>query len=176
MLKILLLCSTIIVCYQSEFHAGRAGSKGGSFNAQVDLHADRRGRPRPVPPLRRLPRRRSPLPISYRGKTNILIGHPPGGSYDLYAQLIAQHFGKQIPGNPTVIVQGMPGGGGSLAAAHFYTKAAKDGTIVALLPESLAQDQVLRPEKEPLGRFQDALHRPRCRRDLGHDGPQGLAG
>ncbi len=84
----------------------------------------------------------------YKGKTlTILIGHPPGGSYDLYAQLIAQHFGKQIPGNPTVIVQGMPGGGGSLAAAHFYTKAAKDGTIVALLPESLAQDQVLDPKK-----------------------------
>ncbi|MBP1845851.1 tripartite-type tricarboxylate transporter receptor subunit TctC [Rhizobium petrolearium] len=84
----------------------------------------------------------------YSGKTvTILIGHPPGGSYDLYAQLLAQHFGKHIPGNPTVIVQGMPGGGGSLAAAHFYTKAPKDGTMVALLPESLAQDQVLDPKK-----------------------------
>ncbi|MEY9535811.1 Bug family tripartite tricarboxylate transporter substrate binding protein [Sinorhizobium fredii] len=84
----------------------------------------------------------------YSGKTvTILIGHPPGGSYDLYAQLIAQHFGKHIPGQPTVIVQGMPGGGGSLAAAHFYAKAPRDGTIVALLPESLAQDQVLEPKK-----------------------------
>ncbi|MGK6314231.1 Bug family tripartite tricarboxylate transporter substrate binding protein [Neorhizobium sp. DT-125] len=84
----------------------------------------------------------------YSGKTvTILIGHPPGGSYDLYAQLLAQHFGKHIPGKPTVIVQGMPGGGGSLAAAHFYTKAPKDGTMVALLPESLAQDQVLDPKK-----------------------------
>jgi len=84
----------------------------------------------------------------YQGKTvTILIGHPPGGSYDLYAQLIAQHFGKHIPGNPTVIVQGMPGGGGSLAAAHFYAKAPKDGTMVALLPESLAHDQILDPRK-----------------------------
>jgi len=84
----------------------------------------------------------------YKGKTvTILIGHPPGGSYDLYAQLIAQHFGKHIPGNPTVIVQGMPGGGGSLAAAHFYAKAPRDGTMVALLPESLAHDQILDPKK-----------------------------
>ena len=29
----------------------------------------------------------------------ILIGHPPGGSYDLYAQLAAAHIGKYIPGN-----------------------------------------------------------------------------
>src|SRR5262249_20206169 len=35
----------------------------------------------------------------------ILIGHPPGGSYDLYAQLAAAHIGKYIPGKPTVIVQ-----------------------------------------------------------------------
>jgi tripartite-type tricarboxylate transporter receptor subunit TctC len=84
----------------------------------------------------------------YSGKTvTILIGHPPGGSYDLYAQLIAQHFGKHIPGTPAVIVQGMPGGGGSLAAAHFYAKAPKDGTMVALLPESLAHDQILDPKK-----------------------------
>lgn len=84
----------------------------------------------------------------YSGKVvTILIGHPPGGSYDLYAQLISQHFGKHIPGNPSVIVQGMPGGGGSLAAAYFNTKAPKDGTMVALLPESLAHTQILEPDR-----------------------------
>jgi tripartite-type tricarboxylate transporter receptor subunit TctC len=77
----------------------------------------------------------------------ILIGHPPGGSYDLYAQLIAQHLGKHIPGGPKVIVQNMPGGGGSLAAAHFYAKAPRDGSMVALLPESMTHDQVMDPKK-----------------------------
>jgi len=57
----------------------------------------------------------------------ILIGHPPGGSYDLYAQLAAAHIGKYIPGKPTVIVQGMPGGAGSKAAAYLYAKGPKDG-------------------------------------------------
>ena len=52
----------------------------------------------------------------------ILIGHPPGGSYDLYAQLAAAHIGKYIPGKPTVIVQSMPGGAGSKAASYLYAK------------------------------------------------------
>ena len=82
----------------------------------------------------------------YNGKTvTILIGHPPGGSYDLYAQLAAEHLGKHIPGTPNVVVQHMPGGGGSLAAAFFANKAPRDGTMVALLPESLAHTQVLDP-------------------------------
>lgn len=84
----------------------------------------------------------------YAGRTvTILIGHPPGGSYDIYAQLAAPHLGKHIPGNPTVIVQGMPGGGGSLAAAFFANKAPRDGTMLALLPESLAHTQLLEPKR-----------------------------
>ena len=83
----------------------------------------------------------------YAGSTvTILIGYPPGGSYDLYAQLAAQHLGKHIPGKPNVIVQHMPGGGGSLAAAFFANKAPRDGSMVALIPESLAHTQVLEPE------------------------------
>lgn len=76
----------------------------------------------------------------------VLIGHPPGGSYDLYAQLTAQHIGKHIPGNPTVVVQSMPGGGGSLAAAYFYNRAPHDGSMIALFPETLAHTQLLTPE------------------------------
>src|SRR5882672_3454782 len=73
----------------------------------------------------------------------ILIGHPPGGSYDLYAQLAAAHIGKFIPGHPTVIVQQMPGGGGSKATAHFYNRAPHDGSIIALFPETIAYVQLM---------------------------------
>src|SRR5262249_15384502 len=65
----------------------------------------------------------------------ILIGHPPGGSYDLYAQLAAAHMGKYIPGKPTVIVQSMPGGAGSKAASYLYAKGPKDGSMISLFPE-----------------------------------------
>ena len=39
----------------------------------------------------------------------IAVGFSPGGNYDLYARLVSRHIGKHIPGNPTVIVQNMPG-------------------------------------------------------------------
>lgn len=84
----------------------------------------------------------------YKGKTlTILIGHPPGGSYDLYAQLAAGHLGKFIPGNPNVIVQHMPGGGGSKAAAHYMSNIEADGMTIALLPDTMAHVQLLRPKR-----------------------------
>jgi tripartite-type tricarboxylate transporter receptor subunit TctC len=75
----------------------------------------------------------------------ILIGHPPGGSYDLYAQLAAAHIGKYIPGKPTVIVQSMPGGAGSKAAAYLYAKGPKDGSMISLFPETIAYVQLMDP-------------------------------
>src|SRR4051812_40993289 len=46
----------------------------------------------------------------YKGKTvTIVVGYSAGGGYDQYARLMARHLGKHIPGNPTVIVQNMPG-------------------------------------------------------------------
>ena len=46
----------------------------------------------------------------YKGKqVSIVIGTTPGGGYDLYGRLVARYIGKYIPGNPTVIVNNMPG-------------------------------------------------------------------
>jgi tripartite-type tricarboxylate transporter receptor subunit TctC len=75
----------------------------------------------------------------------ILIGHPPGGSYDLYAQLAAAHMGRYIPGKPAVIVQSMPGGAGSRAASYLYAKGPKDGSMIALFPETIAYVQLMDP-------------------------------
>jgi tripartite-type tricarboxylate transporter receptor subunit TctC len=75
----------------------------------------------------------------------ILIGHPPGGSYDLYAQLAASHLGKYIPGKPTVIVQSMPGGAGSKAASYLYANGPKDGSMISLFPETIAYVQLMDP-------------------------------
>lgn len=84
----------------------------------------------------------------YKGKDlTILIGHPPGGSYDLYAQLAAAHLGQYIPGKPNVIVQHMPGGGGRKAAAYYMNNVAADGLTIALLPDTLAHIQLLTPKR-----------------------------
>ena len=82
----------------------------------------------------------------YKGReVTILIGHPPGGSYDLYAQLAAPYLRKYIPGNPTVVVQSMPGGAASKAAAYLYAKGPKDGSMIALFPETIAYVQLMDP-------------------------------
>jgi hypothetical protein len=46
----------------------------------------------------------------YKGKTiAILMGTQPGGSYDLYGRVIGEHLSRYITGNPTIIMEHMPG-------------------------------------------------------------------
>lgn len=74
----------------------------------------------------------------YKGKTvNIIVGFAPGGGADLWARFIARHLGKHIPGEPSVVVQNMPGAGGFAALNHVYAVAPKDGTQI-ILPSTSA--------------------------------------
>src|SRR5262245_22988670 len=83
----------------------------------------------------------------YRGKTiTIMLGHPPGGSYDLYARLAANHIKRYIPGNPNIIIEHRPGGGGIRAVTQFYAQSARDGSVMGLFPESIAHSQVMQSE------------------------------
>jgi tripartite-type tricarboxylate transporter receptor subunit TctC len=84
----------------------------------------------------------------YKGKTiTIVLGHPPGGSYDLYARLAADHMRRFIPGNPNIIVQHRPGGGGVAAVRWFYAQAPRDGTTMGLFTETIGHTQLLTPEQ-----------------------------
>ena len=69
---------------------------------------------------------------SYAGKTiELIVGAPPGGGYDIYARAVARHFGRHLPGEPTVVVKNMPGAGSAKAAQYISTIAPKDGTSIA---------------------------------------------
>ena len=84
----------------------------------------------------------------YKGKTiTIVLGHPPGGSYDLYARLAADHLKRFIPGNPNIIVQHRPGGGGVAAVRWFHAQAPRDGTTIGLFAETIGHTQLLTPEQ-----------------------------
>ncbi len=64
----------------------------------------------------------------YAGKMiRVIPGFPPGGGYDTYTRAVARHIGKYIPGNPTSIVQNMPGASSRIAAKYMYNKAEPDG-------------------------------------------------
>lgn len=67
----------------------------------------------------------------YKGKTlRIIVGGAPGGGFDTYARMISRHMGKYIPGNPTIIVDNMPGAGMMIAANHIYKIAKPDGLTI----------------------------------------------
>ena len=69
----------------------------------------------------------------YKGRTvTIVAASSPGGGYDLYARLIARVLGRHIPGNPSVVVANMPGAASNLAAAHVYSVAPRDGTVIGM--------------------------------------------
>src|SRR6516165_11061447 len=67
------------------------------------------------------------------GKTfRMIIGFGVGGGYDQWARTVAQHMGKHLPGNPTLVPQNMPAGGSIAAANYLYELAPKDGTVLFL--------------------------------------------
>jgi len=83
----------------------------------------------------------------YDKKTvTVIIGAGMGGSYGLYGQMTAQHLGRHIPGNPTLIVQSMPGGGGMKALSYAYNAAAKDGSVIVGGHQEVLQETVLNPK------------------------------
>ena len=82
----------------------------------------------------------------YAGKTvKIVFGTSAGGEYGLYAQFLAQHIGKHVPGKPAVIAQSMPGAGGLTALNYAAKLAPQDGTVLSLPHVSIAQDGLLNP-------------------------------
>ncbi len=87
----------------------------------------------------------------YKGKTvSVVVPAGLGGSIGLYALLFSHHFGKHIPGRPTVILSSHPGASGVKAASYVYNAAPRDGTVVAqLLSNSLLAPILRRAKFDP---------------------------
>lgn len=85
---------------------------------------------------------------SFSGDTlKIIIPYGPGGTYDKYGQTFARHLDRHIPGNPTTIVQHMPGAGGLKAMNWFYNVAQRDGKTMIVPLDNSVVNQMMRPEK-----------------------------
>jgi tripartite-type tricarboxylate transporter receptor subunit TctC len=80
----------------------------------------------------------------YNGKTiRLIVGYAPGGGYDFYARTIARHMGKHIAGNPTFVVENMPGAGSLVSANHLYKIAKPDGLTIGHFNGNLFQLQAM---------------------------------
>jgi tripartite-type tricarboxylate transporter receptor subunit TctC len=80
----------------------------------------------------------------YKGKTiRFIVGGSAGGGYDTYTRTIARHLGKHIPGNPTLVVDNMPGAGSIISANYVFKVAKPDGLTIGHFIGGIILQQVL---------------------------------
>jgi tripartite-type tricarboxylate transporter receptor subunit TctC len=78
-----------------------------------------------------------PVADFYRGKQiRVIVGSSPG-DYDTWARLIVRHMRRHVPGNPTFVVENMPGAGSLIATNFLYSKAAQDGTFLGSVSRNI---------------------------------------
>lgn len=80
----------------------------------------------------------------YQGKQiRLICGSDAGGGYDAYARLLARHWPDFIPGQPSIIVQNMPGASSMKAMNEIANNAPKDGTVVGGVQNNIAFEPLL---------------------------------
>ena len=91
----------------------------------------------------------------YQGKTiNFVINFAAGGPTDIESRIFAKHLSRHIPGQPTITVQNMGGGGGLIAVNYIGEVAKSDGLTAAYFTGSLFQHQIKDPAlRVDIGKF-----------------------
>jgi tripartite-type tricarboxylate transporter receptor subunit TctC len=83
----------------------------------------------------------------YKGRSiKFIVGSNTGGSYDSYSRLLAAHMSRHMPGHPTFIIENMPGASGMQSATFLSQIAPKDGSVIGMFNQSMAQRQMLEPQ------------------------------
>ena len=81
----------------------------------------------------------------YHGKTlTIIRGGEPGGVGDLQTRALMPFLKKYIPGNPTIVIDHMPGAAGMKAVNYIYLTAKPDGLNIGAVGAGLVAGAVLR--------------------------------
>ena len=92
----------------------------------------------------------------YRGKQlKLIVGTSSGQDYDLWARLIGRHITRHIPGQPSLIVENMPGAGHIVATNHLFNVAPRDGTAIGMVSRGMTDAAIMKVRNvrfEP-GRF-----------------------
>jgi tripartite-type tricarboxylate transporter receptor subunit TctC len=79
----------------------------------------------------------------YKGKQiHMVVGTEAGQDYDTWARLVTRHM--RVPGNPSFVIENMPGAGSLIAANYLYNKAAQDGTYLGMLSRNIPNYAIMR--------------------------------
>ena len=81
----------------------------------------------------------------YQARPNmrLIVSSSAGGGYDMMGRLAARYFSKYLPGEPSIQVQNMPGGGAITATNYLFTVAPKDGTVLGHIDRGMATTALL---------------------------------
>ncbi len=80
----------------------------------------------------------------YGGRTiTLVVGYPSGSAYDLYARLVGRHIGRNIPGNPSVIISNLPGASSLVATNALANTSARDGSTIGAVFERIAVEPLI---------------------------------
>lgn len=83
------------------------------------------------------------LPPFYQGKTiRVIVGYQPGDNHDQWARTYTRYMGKYLPGNPTFLVQNMPGAGSMIVANYVFNQAKPDGLTLGSFGGALIMAQI----------------------------------
>jgi tripartite-type tricarboxylate transporter receptor subunit TctC len=81
----------------------------------------------------------------YQGKTiTVIATTAPGGTGDLRVKSLVPFLRKYIPGNPTIIIEYMDGGGGRKGANFLFRNAKPDGLTIGATSGSIVALQLMR--------------------------------
>ena len=80
----------------------------------------------------------------YKGKTlTIVLGTDAAGATSVRLRTMTPYLSKHIPGNPTVIVEYMEGGGGRKAANYMFRTARPDGLTLGFMSATMVAQEIL---------------------------------
>lgn len=124
----------------------------------------------------------------YKGKTiKLTVAASANSGYTNHSRTLAKYIGRHLPGNPTVVVQGMPAAGGLVGVNYMFNNAARDGTEFgmlnrnALLSGVLGVEQAMFKAEEftwlgTVASFSDNAHLYIIRNDLPHKSIEDMRG
>jgi tripartite-type tricarboxylate transporter receptor subunit TctC len=81
----------------------------------------------------------------YQGKTiTVIATTAPGGTGDMRVKALVPSLRKHIPGNPTIVIEYMDGGGGRKGANYLYRNAKPDGLTIGAMSGGVIALQIMR--------------------------------
>src|SRR6476660_3841714 len=81
----------------------------------------------------------------YQGKTiTVVVSTSPAGTGDMRVKALMPILRKHIPGNPTLVLEYMDGGGGRKGANHLFRNARPDGLTIGAMSSGVISLNIMR--------------------------------